>query len=62
MMIFSTKDKQVVLASSSKARIEYLKKAKIVFDIKKHSINEEKVKKKNKGSSRIIKRAGNVKS
>ena len=54
-MIFSTKDIQVVLASSSKVRIEYLKKAKIVFGVKKHSVNEEKVKKKIKAPVELSK-------
>jgi septum formation protein len=61
-MIFSTKDIQVVLASSSKVRIEYLKKAKIIFGVKKHSVNEEKVKKKIKAPVELSKELAMLKA
>lgn len=43
-MNFSTKNIQVILASSSTARINYLRKNKISFVAKKHTVNEEKIK------------------
>jgi len=45
-MNFSTKNIQVILASSSKARIDYLRKNKISFITKKHNVDEETIKKK----------------
>jgi len=45
-MNFSTKNIQVILASSSQARIDYLKRNKISFITKKHNVNEKKVKKR----------------
>lgn len=44
-MNFSTKNKQVILASSSRARIDYLRKNKVSFVTKKHNVDEEKIKK-----------------
>lgn len=44
-MNFSTKNIQVILASSSRARIDYLKKNKVSFITKKHNVDEGKVKK-----------------
>ncbi len=44
-MNFSTNSIQVILASSSMARIDYLKKNKISFITKEHNVDEEKVKK-----------------
>lgn len=44
-MNFSTKNIQVILASSSKARIDYLKRNKISFVSKKHNVDEEEIKK-----------------
>jgi len=45
-MNFPTKNIQVILASSSKARIDYLRKNKISFITKKHNVDEETIKKK----------------
>ena len=45
-MKLSTKYQQIILASSSQARIEYLKRQKISFQIRPHKIDESIIKKK----------------
>ena len=45
-MILSTKCQQIILASSSKSRIEYLKRKKIDFEVRPHKIDERIIKKK----------------
>ena len=37
---------QIILASSSKSRIEYLKREKIDFEVRPHKIDERIIKKK----------------
>ena len=46
-MKLSTKYQQIILASSSQARIEYLKGQNINFRIRPHKIDESIIKKKN---------------
>jgi predicted house-cleaning NTP pyrophosphatase (Maf/HAM1 superfamily) len=45
-MKLSTKYQQIILASSSQARIEYLKGQNINFQIRPHKIDESIIKKK----------------
>lgn len=45
----STMYQQVILASSSQARIEYLENAKVDFKVHPHKINESNFKKKKRG-------------
>ena len=45
-MELSTKYQQIILASSSQARIEYLKRQNISFQIRPHKIDESIIKKK----------------
>jgi len=46
MKLFSTKIKELILATESKTRIEILEKYKLNFKVKKHSVDEGKVKRK----------------
>lgn len=46
-MKLSTKCQQIILASSSKARIEYLERQKINFQVRQHRVDESIIKKKN---------------
>tara|TARA_B100000900_G_scaffold337851_1_gene299869 strand:- start:190 stop:807 length:618 start_codon:yes stop_codon:yes gene_type:complete len=61
-MNFSTKNIQVILASSSKARIDYLKKNKISFLAKKHNVDEEKIKKETKIPTHLSERLSLLKA
>jgi len=45
-MVLSTMCQQIILASSSKSRIEYLKRKKIEFKVRPHKIDEKTIKKK----------------
>ena len=45
-MDLSTMYQQVILASSSKSRIEYLKREKIDFEVRPHKIDERIIKKR----------------
>ena len=45
-MNLSTMYQQIILASSSKSRIEYLKRKKIKFEVRPHKIDERIIKKK----------------
>ena len=45
-MGLSTMCQQIILASSSKSRIEYLKRKKIKFEVRPHKIDERIIKKK----------------
>ena len=45
-MVLSTMCQQIILASSSKSRIEYLERVKIEFEVRPHKIDEKTIKKK----------------
>lgn len=53
-MKLSTKYQQIILASSSQARIEYLKHQKISFQIRPHKIDESIIKKKKIPFTKIV--------
>ena len=46
-MDLSTICQQIILASSSRSRIEYLKREKIDFEVRPHKIDERIIKKEN---------------
>ena len=45
-MVLSTMCQQIILASSSKSRIEYLERVKIEFEVRPHKIDEKTIKEK----------------
>ena len=47
-MGLSTIYQQIILASSSKARIEYLRQKEIDFEVRPHKIDESVIKRKKK--------------
>ena len=49
---------QIILASSSKSRIEYLKREKINFEVRPHKIDERIIKKKENNIHKNSGRAG----
>ena len=53
-MELSTKYQQIILASSSQARIEYLKRQNISFQIRPHKIDESIIKKKRLPFTKIV--------
>ena len=53
-MELSTKYQQIILASSSQARIEYLKRQNISFQIRPHKIDESIIKKKKLPFTKIV--------
>ena len=53
-MKLSTKYQQIILASSSQARIEYLERQKINFQIRPHKIDESIIKKKKLPFTKIV--------
>ena len=52
-MKLSTKCQQIILASSSKARIEYLERQKINFQVRQHRVDESIIKKKKLSFTKI---------
>ena len=53
-MDLSTKCQQIILASSSKSRIEYLKREKIDFEVRPHRIDENYKNKSKKKYKKIV--------
>ena len=61
-MKLSTKYQQIVLASSSQARIEYLERQKISFRIRPHKIDESIIKQKNLHFIKIVETLAKLKA
>lgn len=58
----STMYQQVILASSSQARIEYLENAKVDFKVHPHKINESNFKKKKGAFKKIVEELAEMKA
>ena len=61
-MKLSTKYQQIILASSSQARIEYLERQKINFQIRPHKIDESIIKKKKLHFTKIVETLAKLKA
>ena len=61
-MKLSTKYQQIILASSSQARIEYLERQKINFRIRSHKIDESVIKKKNLPFTNLVETLAKLKA
>jgi septum formation protein len=61
-MKLSTKYQQIILASSSQARIEYLERQKINFQIRPHKVDESIIKKKKKPFTKIVETLAKLKA
>ena len=61
-MDLSTIDQQIILASSSKSRIEYLKREKIDFKVRPHGIDESIIKKKKIAYEKIVEELAEAKA
>ena len=61
-MGLSTKYQQIILASSSKARIEYLRQRKIDFEVRPHNIDESTIKKKKTSFLKIVEELAEMKA
>jgi len=61
-MKLSTKYQQIILASSSQARIEYLERQKINFQIRPHKVDESIIKKKKIPFTKIVETLAKLKA
>tara|TARA_X000000950_G_scaffold249531_1_gene309486 strand:- start:3060 stop:3644 length:585 start_codon:yes stop_codon:yes gene_type:complete len=61
-MTLSTKYQQIILASSSKARIEYLRQRGINFEVRPHKIDESTIKKKKTSFIKIVEELAEMKA
>ena len=61
-MNLSTMCQQIILASSSKSRIEYLKREKIDFKVRPHKIDEKLIKKKKKTYTKVVEELAEAKA
>jgi len=61
-MGLSTKYQQIILASSSKARIEYLRQKEIDFEVRPHKIDESTIKKKKTSFLKIVEELAEMKA
>ena len=61
-MKIPTKHQQIILASSSQARIEYLKHQKVRFKVRPHKINESIIKKKKLSFKKIVEELAETKA
>ncbi len=61
-MDLSTICQQIILASSSKSRIEYLKREKIDFEVRPHKVDERVIKKKKIAYKEIVEELAETKA
>ena len=61
-MDLSTICQQIILASSSKSRIEYLKREKIDFEVRPHKVDERVIKKKKISYKEIVEELAEIKA
>ena len=61
-MVLSTMCQQIILASSSKSRIEYLERVKIEFEVRPHKIDEKTIKEKKITYMKIVEELAEAKA